>query len=87
MHMNTGLDSILLLFKAHESRRCLTAEERLYHDLLDGYAEHMTHTRPVDKHNDTINVAVGMSFININDFDEDTGVGEFLTWDRYVSSF
>ena len=72
------------MFQAHESRRYLTAEERLYHDLLNGYEDHFVNTRPVSKHNETMKVSVGMSFININSFDESTGVGEFLTWDRNV---
>jgi len=61
----------------------MNAEERLFHDVLDGYDTVYQSTRPVKHHGEPVSVKFGIALININAFDEDSGVGEFLCWDRY----
>ena len=54
--------------------------------LLSLYREEYRLTRPVEKTSDRIDVEIGLTLIDIQDFSEDTGRGTFYFFDKIVCS-
>lgn len=59
-------------------------EAKLMEHLLSRYREEHRYTRPVDSASDTLEVSIGLTLIDIQDFDFDTGRGEFYFFDKWL---